>query len=230
MLELPGIMTSGDAGQDVQKILRYLSKLVPQLEMELMNAQQDGYLEQYNAATQGIGAVNDKTTAGALVAHEQRTDNPHRVTAEQLGLTLGRLVKLTLTDGGLVARIGEKRGLQINIQDVTVTINAWGGTGSIAYRSDVNLGEWAEKIPILYYTGITMRGGTNNDYWAGPVSGSDSENIGTMRIYHNKNIEPEPEPDEENESPPEVVVDPTEDEREIRMTVIGMGVFGYGEQ
>lgn len=230
MLELPGITTSGDAQQDVQRVLRYLSKLVPQLEMELMNAQQDGYLEQYNAMTQGVGAADDKTTAGALVRHELRTDNPHQVTAEQLGLTLGRLVLLTITEDGMVFRIGEKRGLQINIQDVQVTVTTWTRRGGISYANGIDLGQWTVKIPILYYTGVTvLAGAANRDYWAGPISGGDSENIGVIRMYHDCEAE-EPNPDEEDENQ-YVVEDPeVDDEREIRMTVIGLGVFGYGEQ
>lgn len=231
MLELPGITTSGDAELDVQKVLRYLSKLVPQLEMELADARQDGYLEQYNAVTQGVGAVNDKTTAGALVAHELRKDNPHGVTAEQLGLKLGKLIQVTLANNGLMIRIGEARGLQINVQDVQVQVESWTKHGGVSYADNISLGKWENKIPVLYYTGVTVLGGTYRDYWAGPVNGSDSENIGNIRMYHEYvSVDPAPAPpggdDEEEEEPINPYV---EDIRDIKMTVIGMGVYGYGE-
>ena len=46
MLELPGITRTGDAEQDVDKILRYLARFVPQLQMELEDAKADRYGEE----------------------------------------------------------------------------------------------------------------------------------------------------------------------------------------
>lgn len=220
MLELPGMTTSGDARQDVQKILRYLSKLVPQLEMELANAQQDGYTGAMNALSQGVGVVNKNTTAGALAAHELRKDNPHGVTAAQLGLTLDKLLAVELKNSGMTARIGEKRGLQMNVQEKTVNISQWTQKGGVAW-ADADLGDWATPFQVLYYTGLTADGSGDMEVWAGPVLGGSRERIGTVRIYRTCDIE---------------VAEGSTNSREIeelkvvKLMIMGLGVFGYGEQ
>lgn len=225
MLEMPGLNNTGDVGMDLEKLRRYLTKLIPQLEMELVNAQQDGYQEAYNAMTKGVGAVDSNTTAGALVKHELRKDNPHSVTAEQLGLTLGKLVQMTLTETGMVIRVGEKRGLQINVQEVQVSVNSWTWNGGVYYADHVELGNWTEKIPLLYYTGVTLHGGNDRDFWPGPMNGATSESIGYIRMYHDGEAPQETEI-EDNENQYETT--DTNEARDIRMTVIGLGVFGYG--
>lgn len=214
MLELPGMTVSGDAGEDVQRILRYLSKLVPQLEMELVNAKQDDYSSAMNALTQGVGVVDRSSTAGALAAHELRKDNPHGVTAAQLGISLDKAVKVSLNNGGLCVRIGEKRGLQINAQDVSLEVTSWTRHGGVSYV-DKDLGEWNDKIPVLYYAGVTLRNSADKDIWPGNLAGSETEQMGRLRIYH------------ECDSGEDSV--PVGDAMTVRMTVIGVGVFGYGE-
>lgn len=219
MLELPGIMRTGDAEQDVDKILRYLARLVPQLEMELTSAGQDGYGSAMSALSQGL-AADTQTTAGALAAHELRRDNPHKVTAAQLGLTLDRLVSVHFAGGGLVVLIGDKRGLQVNVQEITVTVTEWTQHGGIAY-ADVALGDWDAVIPVPYAVIPIARGGATADCWAGPLTpAAGRESIGTLRIYHECSISVA-----ENAQNDGVF----EEERVIPLTIIGLGVFGYGD-
>ena len=220
MLELPGLTVSGNANQDIQKILRYLSKLVPQIDMELMNANQDDYSNAYNALSQEIGNVDKSTTAGALAAHELRKDNPHDVTLNQLGFSMDRYVKTEYTANRLTVWIGEKRGLQINVQDAEITISEWEQSGGVCW-AEAAIGQWQREIPLMFWAGVTVRGGqADNDYWAGPISGSTSTNIGTVRMYHECGI---------NILNDEVVEGTVTETREIRLTAIGVGVFGYGE-
>jgi len=213
MLELPGITRTGDAELDIDKLMRYLARLVPQLQMELEEAKADGYQEAMAGLTQGVGVTNTNTTAGALAAHELRRDNPHHVTAQQLGLTLGNLVTITMSDGCLIARIGEKKGIQLNVQPLTVTVEEWTVSGGVSH-ADVDLGAWKSKIPVRYATLAVIGGGVHQDVWMGPVTPGAGESVGTARIYH--------ETETEGGTAAET--------RVIPLTIIGMGVFGYGEQ
>lgn len=220
MLELPGLTSSGDLGKDLDGLKRYIARLVPALEMELISANQDDYQNEYNAQTKGIGNANKTNTAGALVAHELRKDNPHKVTAGQLGLSLDKLVTVSFNRDteGFMVRIGEKRGLQINVQMTNVEISVWHVIGEMAY-ADADLGEWEQPIPILYAAVPVLRTGSERDCWAGQMDGSSGEQIGTLRFYL-----------------PEigVLIDEEdtdfEAQRNIPLTVVGLGVFGYGEQ
>lgn len=219
MLELPGLTVSGDAGQDVEKILRYLSKLVPQIDMELMNAQQDGYSNAMNALSQEIGTVDKNTTAGALAAHELRKDNPHQVTLPQLGFSMERYVRPEYNANGLTVRIGDKRGLMIIVQDVEVTVTEWTQRGGVCW-AQADLGEWRTEIPLMFYAGVQTQGGqAYRDYWAGNLAGSTGKYIGTVRLYHECGITIQNE---------QVIEGTVQDTREIRLTAIGVGVFGYG--
>ena len=220
MLELPGITRTGDAEQDVDKILRYLARFVPQLQMELEDARADRYGEAMAALSQEVGTVDKTTTAGALAAHELRRDNPHKVTAAQLGLTLGGLVAVTLSDGNAIVRIGEKRGLQVNFQPLRLTVTQWTQRGGVAY-ADVDLGAWVSKIPVRYATLAVAEGGVHQDYWIGAVTPGSGESVGTARIYHECDISIQ-----EGSSNSGAV----EETRVIPLTIIGLGVFGYGDE
>ena len=220
MLELPGLTHTGDAAQDLESVRRYLSRLVPDLEMELANLKQDRYQEAMNALTQNIGTADKNTTAGALAAHELRTDNPHKVTGQQLGLSLGKVCQGTVSRNAMTARIGEKRGIQISAQDMEITVSAWQQHGGVAY-ADADLGTWAAQVPLLISVRTDLRGGLYQDYWAGCLRGTDRENIGILRIYRECDIQTG---DYANNSG---VIRET---RVIPLTVIGTGVFGYGEQ
>ena len=217
MLELPGLTSSGDIGKDLDSLRRYIARLVPAVEMELINAGQDNYQAELSAQKQGVGAPNKDSTAGALVAHELRRDNPHRVTAGQLGLSLDKLVGITFLEegAGITVRIGEKRGVQINIQDTHAEIREWTRSGGVAW-AEADLGAWEEKIPILYAAVPVLRTGSTGDCWGGQLTGSGPEQIGTMRFYLSSAID-------ETESDTFAAL------RNIPMTVIGWGVFGYGD-
>lgn len=221
MLELPGLTSSGDLGKDLDTLKRYIARLVPALEMELINAGQDDYQEQLSAQTQGVGSAKKQSTAGALVAHELRYDNPHRVTAAQLGLTLDKIMTVTFTTSGLAVRIGEKRGIQINVQDVEPVVNQWEHVEATDW-ADAALGSWEAEIPVLYAVIPALRAGNSKEFWLGVLSGSTGENIGTLRIHRGCGVDPE-------ENPGTYIARHTE-EHMIPMTVIGLGVFGYGEE
>lgn len=220
MLELPGLTNTGDLRADVDTIRRYLARLIPQLEMELANAEQDDYAEAYNALSQGVGSANKMSTAGALAAHQLDYANPHRVTAAQLGLDLDKLVSITFVNAGAVFKVGAKRGIQVNIQTMRVTVDTWTQHGGVAY-ADVDLGQWDAVLPVPYYIHVLADGGVNRDYWAGPLTGTgDRKDIGTVRIYHECGVDVREGATNEGDYT---------DERIIPLTILGLGVFGYGE-
>ena len=218
MLELPGLTSSGDLGKDLDGLRRYIARLVPALEMELITAKEDDYQAEYNAQKLGVGVSDKRSTAGALAAHELRQDNPHRVTAAQLGLTLDRLVTIEFAGQGLTARIGEKRGLQVNVQSAEASVSSWTQIGGTAW-ADVNLGDWAAKIPVLYAVIPMMRAGSSKEFWPGIISGSDTDHIGTLRIHRGCAIDT-------NEGA--INSGTISEQVTIPLTVIGLGVFGYG--
>lgn len=226
MLELPGLTSTGDVGKDLDNLKRYIARLVPALEIELIGAKQDDYASEYNAQKLGVGASDKQTTAGALVAHELRQDNPHHVTAGQLGLTLDKLVTIAFTASGLMARIGDKRGVQINIQDVSVTVESWTVNENLRY-ADMDLGEWEAKMPVLFAAYPALKGSrAERNTWAGTLIGSGSEQIGTLRIYRPGGAAVEQVDDEY------VVVGETGQNETVtvQLTMIGMGVYGYGDE
>ena len=220
MLELPGMNNTGDVRKDLDAIRRYLTKVVPQIDMELMRAQQDDYTDAMNALTQEIGTVDKNSTAGALASHELRKDNPHGVTLEQLGFSMGNFVRVKYTSESLVVMIGDKKGLKIVTQDAVRTVREWTQVGGVSF-AEVAVGDWEEKIPLLFYTGVSLRGGVPSDYWAGPLRGTTNETIGTLRIYHECSIETGEDADNDK-----TIID---ESRNVSMTIIGVGVFGYGE-
>ena len=182
MLELPGLTNTGDNTRDIDSIRRYLARLIPQLEMELMSAQQDQYLDAYNALSQELGTVNGSTTAGALAQHVLDRGNPHKVTLSQLGFSADDLAKVEILDKGIVLRIGGKRGLQINVQTEQIEISEWfhveqqgrsdpaapywTSTDPVAY-ADAALGGWEKEIPLPYWVGATLSAATDRDCWTG---------------------------------------------------------------
>ena len=229
MLELPGLTSTGDVGKDLDNLKRYIARLVPALEIELIGAKQDDYASEYNAQTLGVGATDKQTTAGALVAHELRQDNPHHVTAGQLGLTLDKLVTIAFTASGLMARIGDKRGVQINIQDVTVTVSAWTQGDGVRY-ADTDLGNWEAKMPVLFAAVPAMRGyRTERNYWAGPLIGSGSEQIGTLRIYRPGTSGGSSSQEDDDETYEVDTGTAQTEEVQVNLTMIGLGVYGYGD-
>jgi hypothetical protein len=226
MLELPGLTNTGDTRRDIDTIRRYLARLVPQLEMELTAARQDGYQDAYSALSQELGSVNKNTTAGALAQHVLDKANPHGVTLAQLGYSADNLAPVELTPGGMTVRVGGKRGLQINVQDVTIELSQWhrvyqhGSAGEEQWQSldpvcyaDAELGGWEREIPLPFYAAATLAVPTDRDCWAGNLSGMTKDQAGTLRVYRLA---------ETGEGAQ------TEVARTITARVIGLGVYGYG--
>lgn len=239
MLELPGMKTTGDPRLDLDNIRRYLSRLVPQLEMELMNAGTDDYQSEYNARAQNIGTGKSGTTAGALAAHVLDLKNPHNVTLAQLGFSYDKFVSIDITVNGLMIRCGQKQGLQINIQQAQVELDTWEQANQI-YHASADLGEWDRQLPLILYAGATVNNG-GTDCWAGSLTGTDAQHIGTVQIYRlGPEWEPGPVLQTEEQSEQQGagggegrVGDEEEEQQEVRtvcMTIIGVGVFGYGEE
>jgi hypothetical protein len=224
VLELPGLTNTGDNTRDIDAIRRYLARLIPQLEMELMSAQQDKFLDAYNALSQELGTVNGSTTAGALAQHILDKRNPHGVTLAQLGYNPDNLAAVELTPHGVTIRIGGKRGLQVNVQSVSLEISEWihvkqqaqtgedtaEGRDPVCY-ADAALGSWEREIPLPYWVGATLSAATDRDCWAGNLSGWGKNDMGTLRIYRLEDI------------------DVPGDLRTIPVHIIGLGVYGYGE-
>ena len=220
MLELPGMTNTGDDKKDLDAIRRYLGRLVPQLEMELTEARQDGYQNAYNALSQGVGAADTGSTSGALAEHILARNNPHHVTLAQLGYSADKFITVTFLAAGLMVRLGEKKGLQIVCQDVTMTISEWTQHGGIAYADIESLGDWEYSFSTLYHENVMMQAGTDKDFWPGPMAGNDGESMGGIRIYHECGQDASGTGDGTGTFT---------DDRNITMTVIGLGVFGYGD-
>jgi hypothetical protein len=222
MLELPGLKTTGDSRKDLDAVRRYLARLVPQLEMELQQAQQDGYQDAYTTLAKSLGTVNTGTTAGALAEHVLRQDNPHKVTLQQLGFSLDNFVTIRTKNSAWIIRIGsDQRGLMVEILDKTVELSRWHQLGGVCYTDpNPDLGPWPEKIPLPLWVGVTMRRGMFEDYWSGPMYAWTSEQIGTLRIYHECDVDTTESGDNDRQR----VI-----ERTVAMTVIGVGVYGYAE-
>ena len=248
MLELPGMKTTGNPQADLENIRRYLSRLVPQLEMELLNANQDDYANEYNARAQNLGTGRSGTTAGALAEHVLDQRNPHKVTLAQLGFSYDKFVTIDPTDKGMVIRAGHKAGLQINLQRVTVQADVWNVVNQIRYI-ELELGEWERKLPVPMWVGATIASG-GMDCWIGSVSGTLPETSGTTRITRlGPKWTPEPTPsptpeeqetetaaqdgnvsDDGTDGTDEYDPDHEEEVRTITIDIIGVGVFGYGEE
>lgn len=214
MFELPGMTNSGDDKQDLDSIRRYLSRLVPQLEMELMSAREDSYQDELMRQRTGMGGSNPNGTAGALAEHVLRKDNPHGVTLAQLGFSLDKAVAVEFTQHGMTARIGDKHGVQLEVQTVDANVQQWRlDSGTIVYAV-MALGDWDRPFERIFGARAGISAANTNDVWLSGLTGSGSAAMGTVRLYH--------------------TTDSTPDEhgvimlsRQLKINVIGVGVFGY---
>ena len=222
MLELSGLTSSGDLARDVDNIRRYLVRLIPQLEMELANAKTDNYLDAKGRIANGMasGKPEDaQTTAQAIAAHMLDKGNPHGVTLAQLGFSFDRAAQVNFTDTGMVFRIGGEHGLQINTQKVTVPVAEWTVNGGIAW-AEVNLEEWERPTGVLSYAQAQILGAQNNasqrvdDVWCGTIRSFTQEQCGLLRLFKRAETED--------------ATDPAE--RRVTVGIMGVGVYGYGEQ
>lgn len=213
MFELPGMTNSGDDKQDLDSIRRYLSRLVPQLEMELMSAREDSYQDELMRQRTGMGGSNKNATAGALAEHVLRKDNPHGVTLAQLGFNLDKAVAVEFTQHGMMARIGDKRGVQLEVQTVDANAQQWSlDSGNIVYAA-MPLGDWDRPFEKLFGARAGISAANVNDVWLGGLTGSGGKAIGTVRLF----CATDSTPDEHG-----VII-----MKQLKINVIGVGVFGY---
>jgi len=235
MLELPGLIGGENTREDLEALRRYLGRLIPELEQQLINAQQDNYQEELNKRINQVTGVTNGTTAGALAEHVRDFNNPHRVTLSQLGFSMSKLISMIRTDHGAMIRIGEKKGLQINFQTVEVTIEEWMQDGGTAHTEQpINLGQWEMEMPELMAVQITVMSNSDQDVWAGAVKGATGKSIGSVMLFtdcsNREYTETSEIGDEETET---VIVNSgviTDQVRTVQLSVIGWGVFGYGGQ
>lgn len=216
MLELPGMTNSGDDKQDLDAIRRYLARLVPQLEMELMNAREDSYQDELMRKRTGMGGGSTQHTAGALAEHVLRRDNPHGVTLAQLGFSLDKACTVEFTDHGLVARIGERHGLQLTAHREEIKPTTWRVDAGVVAYTDKALSRWDRPFERLYLTQAMISAANTNDVWLGGLTGSGVTDIGTLRLY----LATEETPNEEGK----IYIS-----RTLTIQVIGVGVFGYAD-
>lgn len=222
MLELPGLISGEDTKEDVQALRRYLGRLIPELEQQLMAAQQDNYQDELNKRVNHVTGVNNGTTAGALAEHVRDFNNPHRVTLSQLGFSINKLISLIRTDNGTVIRIGDKKGLQLNFQTVETTVNIWKQHGGTAHtEAAVQLGEWDMAIPELMTAQVTVTSGAEQDVWAGALKGATGRNIGSIELFTDCAIDVG-----EGATNDRTITDKV---RTVQIMAVGMGVFGYGD-
>ena len=220
MLELPGLIGGENTREDLEALRRYLGRLIPELEQQLINAQQDNYQEELNKRINQVTGVNNGTTAGALAEHVRDFSNPHRVTLAQLGFSLSKFLSLERAGNGAVIRIGEKRGLQINFQRVAVTITEWtqnGGTG----RTEQALGNWAREIPELMAAMPVLQGEGQVDAWAGALKSATGKSMGTLEVF--------------TDLPVDITEGSTNSGARTKtvnfgVMMVGLGVFGYADQ
>lgn len=201
MFNLPGLSSKGTAEQDVQDLRRYLTMLIPQLEQELSNLSTDNFASDYNEILEGLtsaGTIKDgskadttTTTSQALAAHLQDTKNPHKVTKEQLGITIPTLEELGavpirgMSGYNLIAH--ETNDQSVAAGDAILTVNLGG------MRDGDRLEGW---LYITVGTDATIYGvrawldgdETEADYYGkltrdGTVNGAASNNIARATSY-----------------------------------------------
>lgn len=182
MFELPGLNSNGDVKADVGAIRRYLTRLVPQLEQELANLGTDNFATAYNERIEGLTSVSSAgksvSTAEAIANHLLDNDNPHKVTAEQLGL--GEQLETT-QDGALIWR---SRGWQA----VVMAVEVGAGTdepvksGELWVR-DVSLGDWPEPFDGLTWWTVQIIGAADGVSFLGRCGGADEEQAGSARVF-----------------------------------------------
>ena len=188
MFNLPGLSSKGTAEQDVLDLRKYLTMLIPQLEQELSNLSSDNFASDYNEILEGLqsaatiqnGSKADTTTttSQALAAHLQNTENPHKVTKEQLGITNPTLEELnalpihSMSGYNLLAH--ETNDQTVAAGDAILTVNLGGmqdgdrlegwlyiavGTGTTVY----GVRAWLdEDETVADYYGKLSRDGTVN--------------------------------------------------------------------
>lgn len=219
MLELPGLIGGENPKEDIEALRRYLGRLIPELEQQLINAQQDSYQDELNKRINQVTGVNNGTTAGALAEHVRDFSNPHRVTLAQLGFSLGKFLSLERAGNGAVIRIGEKRGLQINFQHVLTNITEWtqnGGTG----KAEQALGDWSREIPELMAAMPILLGEGQAGVWAGALKGATGESMGTLEVFTDLSVDTSEGASNSGTKSKTV---------NFEVIAVGLGVFGYGD-
>lgn len=218
MLELPGLIGGENTREDLEALRRYLGRLIPELEQQLINAQQDNYQEELNKRINQVTGVNNGTTAGALAEHVRDFNNPHRVTLSQLGFSMNKFLSLERAGNGAVIRIGEKRGLQINFEHVLVTITEWtqnGGTG----RAEQALGNWTREIPELMTAMPILLGEGQVGVWAGALKSATGQSMGTLEVFTDLSVDT---------SEGATNSGTRAKTANFQVMMVGLGVFGYG--
>lgn len=188
MLDLPGLMSSGELKQDVEQVRRYLARLVPQLDQALSNLSTDNFTSDYNALVKGVtdetsaNAAEAKTTSEAIARHMRDYENPHHVTLEGLGYTPPHVLTFWETEHGWAAVIGQ--GLTIQCKKISLEAGTATGYGSCYYR-DVVLGDWDVPTEALYgvYISVTAPN-LSKAGWCGTVSGASETSAGTARMLY----------------------------------------------
>lgn len=227
MLDLPAMMTTGDAARDLDTIRRYLVRLIPQLEMELAECRADSYGDALARRQNGMAAQRASgeavTGAEALADHILDRNNPHGVTLAQLGFTTEKLTNVLFTETGVRLRLGGKTGLEFVTQTFAVKALADSWTREkAAYYQDIDVGEWEEK-PALPVITIPLMTGSDAPCWLGQLTGSTRTQAGVIRVF----CPAEQDVYDEDEGR-WIYHDPPGDIN-LTITALGLGVYGYGE-
>jgi hypothetical protein len=200
MFELPGLNATGDMRQDLSAIRRYLMKLVPQLEQELANLGVDNFTSAYNERLEGLTSITSAgksvSTPEAIANHLLDTNNPHKVTAAQLGLDEQVYVK----DEALIWRC---RGWQTVLMEVTVPAGEEIQQSGALWYKDAALGDWPEKFYDVNWWYVSVSEAAGGNVFLGRCGDADETQAGTARIFRT-----------------------TETDEAVTLTVLGVGSYG----
>lgn len=216
MFELPGLTATGDTARDLETVRRYLVRLIPQLEMELAEAKADRFSDAYNTRTAGMVATQSsgqaKDGAAALADHLLDRQNPHHVTAQQLGLSLDSVAARLSTEHATKLRLGGKQGLEVLIQQVSTSIlgSAW-TLGEAMDTVTIDLGAWEQAMAMPWSAQATLVWQSKGEQFLGALSGTTSRLIGSVQIFR-----------------PHVADEIPEEETRLILRMTAIGGYGYG--
>lgn len=216
MFELPGLTSTGDTAQDLETVRRYLVRLIPQLEMELADAKADRFGDAYRTRTNGMTSTKPSGEAAdgaaALADHILDRQNPHKVTAAQLGISMDAVTARLTTEHATKVRMGGKYGIEMMTEEKTIRIlgSEWTlGDALDTYTAD--LGEWEQAMALPWAANITLTWQSKGEQFTGAYGGWTKQLAGTVQIYRQH-------VDDEN----------PDDETRLRLTITAWGGYGYG--
>ena len=180
MFELPGLNPQDDVKKDLDALRRYLMKFVPQLEQELANLGTDNFTSAYNERLEGLTSVQaagkSVSTPEAIANHLLDHDNPHRVTAAQVGL--GETIH-----GGDGYACVDFNGWRYTLLWITHDAGETETQAGALYYDDISLGDWPVEMGEIFYTTAELVSGESGTVFRGARWGISEESAGTVRVY-----------------------------------------------